>query len=213
MRQDVSKSKMTSLARWHKTWQQLGAASGSEDLYDRVSACYAESHRKYHTMQHLDECFSHFELIRDHAEHQAEVELAIWFHDAIYRVSSKDNEEKSAEWAYTSTVSSGLPKKIGERVYSLIMVTKHKVVSLSRDAEVLVDVDLGILAAEPKRFDEYELQIRAEYAWVPEPLFRQERRKVLQEFVGRSSLYSTALFRERYEAQARENLSRSLARL
>jgi predicted metal-dependent HD superfamily phosphohydrolase len=93
------------------------------------------------------------------------------------------------------------------------MVTKHKVVSLSRDAEVLVDVDLGILAAEPKRFDEYELQIRAEYAWVPEPLFRQERRKVLQEFVGRSSLYSTALFRERYEAQARENLSRSLARL
>jgi predicted metal-dependent HD superfamily phosphohydrolase len=164
-------------------------------------------------MQHLDECFSHFELIRDHAEHQAEVELAIWFHDAIYKVSSKDNEEKSAEWAYASTVSSGLPKEIGERVYSLILVTKHKAVPVSRDAEVLVDVDLGILAAEPKRFDEYELQIRAEYAWVPEPLYRQERRKVLQEFVGRSSLYSTALFRERYEVQVRENLSRSLAKL
>ncbi|MDP8966231.1 MAG: N-methyl-D-aspartate receptor NMDAR2C subunit [Cyanobacteriota bacterium] len=204
---------MTSLARWHKTWQQLGAASGSENLYERVSACYAESHRKYHTMQHLEECFSYFELIRDHAEHQAEVELAIWFHDAIYRVSSKDNEEKSAKWAYASTVSSSLPKEIGERVYSLILVTRHNAVSVSRDAEVLVDVDLGILAAEPKRFDEYEVQVRAEYAWVPEPLYRRERRKVLQEFVNRASLYSTALFRERYEVQARKNLSRSLARL
>lgn len=165
---------MTAIAQWQKTWQQLGA-NDSAELYALICTRYAESHRSYHTLQHLSECFGHFEQIREYAEHPAEVELAIWFHDAIYDGTCKDNEVKSAEWALESVASYGLFEEIGERVYSLITATKHDAMPMSRDAEVLVDVDLGILAAEPERFDEYERQIRIEYEWVPEPVYQRER--------------------------------------
>jgi len=36
---------------------------------------------------------------------------------------------------------------------------------------------------------------------------------VLQQFLGRRHIYSTALFRERYEPRARANLERSLQAL
>ncbi|MEX0269362.1 hypothetical protein AB3R30_09470 [Leptolyngbyaceae cyanobacterium UHCC 1019] len=198
--------------RWQKTWQQLGI-NGSETLYARLCACYAEPHRHYHTLHHLQECFTHFEQIREYADHPAAVELAIWFHDAIYETTRKDNEAKSAEWARASAIAHGLPEEIGAHVDSLIMVTKHDIEPTNRDAEVLVDVDLGILAATPERFDRYERQVRAEYSWVPEPIYRQERGKILQAFLGRSQIYSTPPFHQHYETKARQNLIRSLAKL
>lgn len=203
---------MNAIAQWQKTWRQLGV-DGSAELYALICARYNEPDRKYHTLQHLHECLSLFEQIQDQAEHPAEVELAIWFHDASYQSARKDNEQKSAEWAQASVASHGLPEAIGERVYSLIMATTHDSMPASRDAETLVDVDLGILAAEPTRFDEYEQQVRAEYEWVPEPVYRLERGKILQTFVERSHIYSTALFRQQYETKARQNLIRSLAKL
>ena len=76
---------------------------------------------------------------------------------------------------------------------------------------MMLDVDLAILGAAPGRFDEYERQIRAEYAHVPEAEFRAGRRKVLQGFVERERIYVTDAFHDALEARARANLQRSLA--
>jgi predicted metal-dependent HD superfamily phosphohydrolase len=184
-----------------------------DELYNRLIACYSEPHRKYHTMQHLNECFAHLKRVSLFAEHAAEVELALWFHDAIYNTSKKDNEKRSAEWASECALEGGVPSESAGRIYELIMATMHDAVPAGRDAEVLVDIDLGILGADPTRFDEYELQVRDEYSWVPEFMYRAARRKVLQEFMRREWIYSTAVFRSEYEARARENLTRSLSRL
>jgi len=78
---------------------------------------------------------------------------------------------------------------------------------------VLVDVDLSILGATQSRFDEYERQVREEYGWVPEPIYRRKRREILESFLGRPAIYNTARFIGRYEQQGRANLARSLARL
>lgn len=75
------------------------------------------------------------------------------------------------------------------------------------------DVDLSILGAASERFDEYERQIRAEYAWVPGVVFRAARRKLLQGFLARPSIFSTARLISAYEARARANLQRALERL
>ncbi len=204
---------MTSVERWRSVWRELGVKDADEELYHRLVACYSEPHRKYHTMQHLNECFAHLESVSSLAEHAAEVELALWFHDAIYNTHEKDNEKRSAEWARESALAAGVKSEQATRIYDLVMATMHNALPVGRDAEVLVDIDLGILGAEPSRFDEYELQVREEYSWVPEFMYRAGRRKVLQEFVHREWVYSTELFRAKYEARARDNLSRSLARL
>jgi predicted metal-dependent HD superfamily phosphohydrolase len=204
---------MTLLARWQVAWRELGAQEADQDLFHRLVACYSEPHRKYHTMQHLNECFAHLDSVRSIAERPAEVELALWFHDAIYKTSKKDNEERSAEWARDSALAGGLSNEQADRILDLVMVTKHNAVPAGRDAEVLVDVDLGILGSDSVRFDEYERQVREEYPWVPGPLYRRERRRILQEFANRQCIYSTEHFRAKYEAQARDNIARSLARL
>jgi predicted metal-dependent HD superfamily phosphohydrolase len=136
--------------------------------------------------------------------------LALWFHDAIYDVKRHDNEEKSADWARTSASTAGVSAEVCDRVYSLILTTRHKAVPRGTDAEILVDVDLSILGAAPDRFDEYERQVRGEYAWVPEFIFRRERKAVLKEFLARPRIFSSTHFRDRYEQQARSNIERSL---
>ena len=74
-------------------------------------------------------------------------------------------------------------------------------------------MDLSILGAPPLRFDEYERDIRAEYRWVPNAMFRRKRREILRGFLERPDLFTTPRLREAHERPARANLERSLARL
>jgi len=203
----------TSLEDWQSVWRELGASSANEELYHQLVASYSEPHRKYHTIQHLNECLTHLESVRSLADHANEVELALWFHDAIYDTTKKDNEQRSAEWARASVLAAGVSSEKADRIYELIMATMHKAVPVGRDAELLVDIDLGILGAGADRFDDYEMQVREEYSWVPESLYRAARRKVLEQFVTREWIYSTDIFRSNYETRARANIARSLARL
>jgi len=204
---------MPAIARWHEMWKELGAASPDPKLYGELIARYSEPHRKYHTLRHLDECFEKLDEVRALAEHPAEIELALWFHDAIYNVKRRDNEKKSADWARASALAAGTPADACNRVHSLVMATRHKAVPRGTDAEILVDIDLSILGAAPERFDEFERQVREEYAWVPEFVFRRERKAILKKILARPRVFSTARFRDRYEQQARSNIERSLERL
>jgi predicted metal-dependent HD superfamily phosphohydrolase len=204
---------MPAIALWHEMWKQLGAANPDPKLHGELIARYSEPHRRYHTVHHLDECFEKLDEIRLLARYPAEVQLALWFHDAIYEVKRHDNEERSADWARTSAAAAGVSSDVCERVHSLIMATRHKAIPRGTDAEVLVDVDLSILGAAPERFDQYERQVREEYAWVPEFIFRRERKAILKEFLARPQIFSTTHFRDRYEQQARSNIARSLQQL
>lgn len=202
---------MSSLSGWHAAWRDLEAAA-PPGLHERLVGAWMEPQRHYHTLQHLEECFAHFDALGALAERPAEVALALWFHDAIYDPKKSDNEEKSAEWARASLQHAGRAAP-GQRVHALVMATRHAVVPRGRDAEVLIDIDLSILGAAPERFDEYERQVRAEYGWVPDFLFRRTRRQILAELLARETIYSTAPMRERLEGAARANLARSLERL
>jgi predicted metal-dependent HD superfamily phosphohydrolase len=201
------------LDRWREMWRRLGASEVDEGLFHQLVTSYSEPHRKYHTMQHLEECFGHLERLASFAERPAEVELALWFHDAIYNTRKKDNEKRSAKWAKDSILAAGLSDDVASRVHELIMATVHNAIPEGKDAEVLVDIDLGIIGAEQERFNEFEVQVREEYSWVPGFFFRPARRQILEEFARRKQIYSTELFRAERESQARKNLARSLARL
>jgi predicted metal-dependent HD superfamily phosphohydrolase len=93
------------------------------------------------------------------------------------------------------------------------MATRHAALPETLDEELLVDIDLAILGAPQERFAQYEAQVRAEYAWVDDAVFRGRRRDVLTGFLARPTIYATAHFRALLEAAARTNLERSIARL
>lgn len=201
------------LSHWKKIWHELGAKGAQEALHERLVACWSEPHRHYHTLQHLRECLEQAALVRHLAQRPAEVELALWFHDAFYDPARDDNELQSAIWARDAILQAGLPADMAERLYELVTATRHEAPPLDADAQLLVDVDLSILGAEAARFDESDRQIRDEFAHIPDEAYRQGRRLVLESFLARPRLYNTDHFHAAREARARDNLQRSLARL
>jgi predicted metal-dependent HD superfamily phosphohydrolase len=203
---------MTTLARWNQLWHALGVTSADEALFCELIAKYDEPHRHYHTVRHLSECLQHLDDARALAQNPAEVELALWFHDAHYDVRRQDNEERSANWAYAAARDAALPPEVCERVRNLVEVTRHDAEPQTSDEALLLDIDLSILGSEPQRFDEYERAIREEYHWVPKVVFNIKRRSLLEQFLAREPLYRTEYFAQRLERQARANLQRSVGR-
>ena len=112
-------------------------------------------------------------------------ELAAWFHDAIYDTTRHDNEARSAELAVDALRALRFD-----------------------EATIAADADLSILGSDAARYDEYARQIREEYAWVPEAVYRTERAKVLAHFAERPAIYFTSELRERFEGAARMNIER-----
>lgn len=200
------------LARWQRPWTALGAR-GNEALRAELLARHAEPHRAYHTGQHLAECLALFDEFRALAERPAEVEIALWFHDAVYDVHRHDNEAMSADWARTALRDAGAAPDVAGRVAALVLATRHSVAPATADEQLLVDIDLAILGAAPARFAEYEAQIRVEYGFVPPAVFREKRGAILAGFLARPVLYGTAALRERLEPQARLNLQAAIAAL
>src|SRR5690606_28814364 len=138
--------------------------------------------------------------------HPGEVEIALWFHDAIYELRANDNEHRSAEWAVDEMTKGGALFEQTQRVHALIMATCHAAAPNEPDQQLLVDIDLAILGADAVRFAGYQAQVKAEYSWLPPLIYETKRKEVLKGFLDRVWIYSTHHFRERYEQQARVNL-------
>jgi predicted metal-dependent HD superfamily phosphohydrolase len=203
---------MPTAERWQATWRGLGITP-PDGLYEEVCRGYGESHRAYHTLRHLAECFEHFDGARHLAVRPAEVELALWFHDAIYDPRAADSEEQSAAWARRSLARAEATAEQIARVSDLILATRHAGAEGPPDHAVLLDTDLSILGAPPARFAEYESQVRQEYSWVPDEAFRKARAGILARFLERPRIYATDHFTRLLEAQARSNLRSSIERL
>ena len=200
-------------ASWRRAWADVGVAAADAALLQRLLAAWCEPQRRYHTLQHLAECIAAFTAARALAGRPGEVELALWFHDAIYDVHRDDNEALSADWAHAALAGAGAGEGAAARVRELVLATRHAAPASTPDEGLLVDIDLSILGAPAERFAQYEAQVRAEYAWVDEATFRRRRREVLTGFLARPTIYATDHFRTLLEAVARANLGRSIEQL
>ena len=182
------------------------------DLY----RTYRRSNRFYHDANHIASCFAELNAaLADgvKCENIEALRLALWFHDYVYEGQYKDNKERSAVAAYKAAMRlSNNDEGFAETVKNLVLVTKHSVYfPTTPDEQLICDLDLASLAAPAEQFDANSEAIRKEYAFVPDELFHQERRKILTNFNLRIPLYYTQYFRDLYEARAHENLTRATA--
>ncbi|MEM1205148.1 MAG: N-methyl-D-aspartate receptor NMDAR2C subunit [Acidobacteriota bacterium] len=188
----------------------FGLGDGDGRLYLELVERHAEPHRQYHDLRHVDDCLGHLDDLPVEGTDPATIEVAIWFHDAVYDPYGKDNEGASAELARRSLGQLGADGDRIERVVHLILATRHDAVPDDLDAQRMVDIDLAILGSDRRRFEAYEGEIRGEYRKVPGFLFRRKRKQILRGFLERESLYLTAPFVERFEETARSNLAWSI---
>ena len=183
-------------------------------VFDRLVAAHTEPLRFYHTLEHLNEMFKVAGKLADAATAPAAVQLAIWFHDAVYDPRATDNEERSAALAVELLKPLGVPDATLGHVAAMIRATAHSVVGeADADTAVLLDADLAILSAEERRYARYAADVRREYAWVDDAAYRAGRTKVLEGFLARPRIYRTERMHAAAEEAARANLRAEIARL
>jgi predicted metal-dependent HD superfamily phosphohydrolase len=196
--------------RFERAWRALGAASTAP--FPVLQDCYAEPHRAYHNPEHIRECLGWLDQVRGLALRPAELEIALYFHDAIYDPNAHDNEQRSSDLFRQEATDGGIALDVIDRIARLIESTaRHE--SEQADAALLSDIDLSILGASPNRFAQFERDVRREYAMFDDASYRAGRALVLRGFLERICIYRTPHFTARLEAQARDNLANALAAL
>ncbi|MVU76715.1 metal-dependent phosphohydrolase [Nocardia sp. ET3-3] len=197
------------LDRWTKLAGPQAHAVG-EDLIRR----YSEPHRRYHTVDHLAAMLAVIDDLAADAEDLDAVRYAAFFHDAVYNMDGTDNEEASARLAETTLPALGIDEDTVAEVARLVRLTGgHHPDPADRNGAVLCDADLAILAADPTAYAAYTAAVRAEYAHVPDELFRSGRAAVLSALAEQPDLFRTPTARARYDSAARANLAAELATL
>lgn len=197
-------------AQWSALWERIKAQGDAHPPYHDLAQRLAEPHRAYHTMRHILHCLDEMARVRHLATHPDAMEMALWYHDAIYDTHATDNEEQSATLAAQILRDASVPEVFVQTVVRLIVATKDHTVAEDPDTRLLVDIDLAILGQPAPIFDAYEQHIRQEYAWVPREAFLEGRMRILHSFLHRATIYATDHFRQLYEGQARINIARSL---
>jgi len=171
---------------------------------------YSEKQRFYHDLSHLSAVLECFGQLENMADEKHLVELALWFHDAIYQPFSKGNENKSADWACHFLEINGVNHEAQEYVRELIMATCHSGQAESNDQKMVVDIDLSILGADKHRYKKYTEAVRREYAQVPGLIYQRKRKALLNDFLARERIYHFDYFSQKFESQARCNLIREI---
>nr|WP_315028876.1 hypothetical protein [uncultured Chryseobacterium sp.] len=176
-------------------------------LWTEIEIKYTEKGRYYHNLYHLENMFQELEVVKDKISNFAVVSFAVFYHDIIYEATSKSNEEKSAEFAKIRLAELGLDNDEIILISDHIIATKTHQHSKNEDTNYLLDADLSILGKDFETYSEYTKKIRKEYSIYPNILYNPGRKKVLRHFLELESIFKTKYFKEKYEIQARENIS------
>src|SRR5262245_29174344 len=188
------------------------APADAYPVFDRLVAAHSEPHRHYHTLEQLSGMFRVAARLADAATDLDAVELAIWFHDAVYDPRAKDNEERSVALAVELLRPLRVPEAAIQHVAAMIRATAHTTTAdVDADTAVVLDADLAILGAAEARYARYAADIRREYAWVEEAAYRTGRAQVLEAFLSRPRVYRTERMHAVAEEPARRNLRVEIA--
>lgn len=175
-----------------------------ESNWSDLVKAYSSKSRHYHNLNHLEEMIALFESYKSELQFPNEVLYSIFYHDCIYKVTRKDNELKSAEFALSILPENTTLDK--QLVFDMICATQLHQQNEIEDINWLIDFDLKILSKDWEDYKIYFNQIRKEYKIYPNILYKPGRKKALKHFLENDFIFQTAEFRNKYEAKARENI-------
>lgn len=184
-----------------------------ESYWNELNINYKQKFRHYHNMNHLSEMFGYYDRYEHHLNNPKLVAFAIFYHDIVYSIWSKNNELDSARLAKHHLKESSLDDSYIAQIFDLILVTKDHQPKTNTDENWMIDFDLAILGQPWESYILYSQQIRKEYGIVPTVLYKNGRKKVLRHFLKKNNIYNTSVFLELYELQARTNLETELKTL
>jgi predicted metal-dependent HD superfamily phosphohydrolase len=184
-----------------------------EGLWTELVCLYTSANRYYHTLKHLEHLLSEIIPVQNDLTDIDAVMFALCYHDAIYDVRKSDNEEASARLASERLKTIGVPAKRIALCQQHINATSSHLVNDTADTDFFTDADLSILGQNEQVYRTYADQIRQEYSIYPDAVYIAGRKKVLEHFLGMTTIFKTGHFQRKYENRARQNLKTELGSL
>ncbi len=181
----------------------------AQRVYADLMQRYHEPHRRYHGWTHLWHCIEQFELTVARLEQPDVVEMALWFHDAIYVPGASDNEDQSAE-LFRRAGEGVFSREFLQKVCSFTLLTRHNVAPRESDGCFVVDIDLSSLASGWCSFLRDSDRIREEQSHIPDSSFYPGQVRFLRALLERPRIYYSQFFHDRCEQAARHNIVRLL---
>jgi predicted metal-dependent HD superfamily phosphohydrolase len=196
---------------WLNIWDNNSDSEQIAIHWNQIKEAYSTKERYYHNLNHIQMMISSSEKYSGLIEDQKTLQLAIFYHDFVYSVNSKTNEEESALKAKFSLKKLNYPDHLIDKCTKFILATKdHNNHLNNNDLNYLLDFDLEKLGDSWEAYFEYTQQIRMEYKIFPDILYKPGRKKVLTYFLNLESIYKTDIYKEKYEKTARQNLLNEL---
>jgi predicted metal-dependent HD superfamily phosphohydrolase len=201
------------LAAWNQLIARHTADPGATGAGQRLLDAWADPRRTYHCVAHLRDVLTRVEELAVYADDADAVRLAAWYHDAVY-AGLPDDEERSAQYAEQELAALGVAPQMVDEVARLVRMTvTHDPARGDRNGEVLSDADLSALAVPAEDYRRNTAVIRAEYAHIPDEVFRKGRVQVLVALLASPALFRTDHGYQEWEDAARANMRAELADL
>ncbi|MDQ6620700.1 MAG: hypothetical protein M3Z31_13575 [Pseudomonadota bacterium] len=196
--------------RFEDLWRRClpEARDGAGEVRSALLELYGQPMRYFHDLGHIVDCLGHLDEVRELVTDADALELALWFHDAVYVPGSDDNERHSAQMFLAAAGSVAGP--LAMRISRLIMATRHTGKVQPGDRAFIVDIDLAGFAIPWEDFMRRGDDLRREYQMQTDDQYYSGQVAFLTRLLRRPHFYCTAFFRERYGATARANLRRLL---
>lgn len=174
------------------------------EIYDIVTKYYSEPTRFYHTNHHIIDCLTKmhkhftsgpFAPIGDND--LPHLTLALIYHDVIYDPKSSNNEHASAVLARNHLEMLGLADADIHVVFNLIMATKshkHKEPAGENGSygyleDMMVDIDMSILASDKSVYEVYANEIYQEYSFLGRETYVVKRKAVLEQILADGKIF------------------------
>ncbi len=199
--------------RFAQLWQRLLPADSDADYraaWNALEEGYCEPWRQYHSARHIAFCLREFDQVKTQLKAPDEVEMALWFHDAVMSQQADDNEARSAD--LFRQYSQGLfGEEFQRNVCDLIMATTHDA-QQTGDAGFVRDIDLAGLGLNWDSFLDDGIRLKGESP-KSSAEYSVEKLQFFRRLLERPHVYMTDSFRQRYENGARDNIHRMMALL
>lgn len=187
-----------------------------ETLFDAIYKKYSAKNRHYHSMRHIYNMCCLWENNKQKLNNPRAIFLAIIYHDIIYVSSRNNNEEKSAAYFFKNVNRFlALDFNTVNKIMQAILATKHnksseEIWKKDSDIQYLLDFDLSILGTDDSsEYEWYREGVRKEYRIYPNIVYKPGRKKVLESFLERESIFLTSDFKK-LENSARKNLKEEI---
>lgn len=193
----------------------------SDNTIETLVDCYMQEHRHYHNLEHIDACLEELQRFEGKIDDSSlfEVVLMISFHDAVYEVGPDVkpgmNEHESAGMFMTSIEARAVGEESADIIYDGILHSARHTETIPRDElspsqMLFLDIDLHGMGKDYDVFLRNGENIRKEFAWVNDTLFRLGRIAFFHKMLERSRIYYTDDMYHKYEANTRKNIQRWL---